>query len=69
MLLEAFAQKTGDHVWRMDLDRILGAVAEGRKIQELIVFLESSAETAMPQPVVQFFADVQQRAVGRGLAG
>ena len=53
----------------MDLDRILGAVAEGRKIQELIVFLESSAETAMPQPVVQFFADVQQRAVGRGLAG
>lgn len=63
MLLEAFAEKTGDHVWRLDRDRILCAVAEGRNIQELIVFLESSAGTAMPQPVVQFFADVQNRAI------
>ncbi|MCY2952527.1 MAG: helicase-associated domain-containing protein [Planctomycetota bacterium] len=63
MLLEAFAERTGDHVWRLHRDRILSGVAKGRNIQELIVFLESSAGTAMPQPVVQFFADVQKRAI------
>lgn len=63
MLLEAFAEKTGDYVWRLDRDRMLSALADGRNIQEILVLLQSSASAEMPQPVVQFFADAESRSV------
>jgi hypothetical protein len=63
LLLDAFAGQTGDHVWRLDRDRILCAVAEGRQVHEVVAFLEASSGTSLPQPVARFFSDAESRSV------
>ncbi|MFI5378477.1 MAG: helicase-associated domain-containing protein [Tepidisphaerales bacterium] len=63
LLLDAFAEKTGDHVWRLDRDHILCSVAEGRQVQEVVAFLEASSGGPLPQPVARFFTDAESRAV------
>jgi hypothetical protein len=62
LLLDTFAENTGDQVWRLDPPRILDAEAAGRGMNELIAFLESASGAEFPEPVETFFAELTARA-------
>jgi hypothetical protein len=62
LLLESFARKTGENVWRLDPERVLDAQAFGRSVGELAAFLESASGTELPEPVERFLSDLAARA-------
>jgi hypothetical protein len=62
LLLDSFARKTGEKVWRLDPERTLEALASGRDIGELVAFLQAASGTEVPEPVDRFLADFAARA-------
>lgn len=61
LLLELYTQKVSDAVWRLDQTKLLKAVAEGYRLQELEDFLVARSPEPLPQTVEQFLADVKSR--------
>jgi hypothetical protein len=62
LLLETFAEKTGEGVWRIDPFRILDAHSSGRSADELIAFLRGASEREVPESVSFFIAEQARRA-------
>ena len=61
LVLDLYAQKVSDVVWRLDLPKLLKAAAEGSSIEDLTEFLRARSAEPLPQTVEQFLADVESR--------
>jgi hypothetical protein len=62
LLLERFAERTSEAVWRLSAPRCLVAVEEGASLAELHEFLRTRSSVALPQTVEVFLTDLQERA-------
>lgn len=62
LVLDRFAEPVSERVWRLDRDRILAAVEDGHAVGSLRELLEARSDGALPQPVVHFLADIEERA-------
>lgn len=61
LMLDSFLESVSDVVWKFDQSRLLDAIAQGRRIDELRDWLMSTSADALPQPVQQFLNDMQTR--------
>jgi hypothetical protein len=62
LMLDAFAERTGDKTWRLDPERILSAEASGRGVGELVAFLEAASGQDLPDAVDRFLREIATRA-------
>ena len=61
LVLDAFAVRTSERVWRLDRDRILLTAQAGRTLDELRRYLDAATQGELPTVVAQFLADVESR--------
>jgi hypothetical protein len=62
LLLETWAEKESDTVWRLDRDKALSAVESGHQIAELREFLAARDEQELPDTVVAFIVTTERNA-------
>jgi hypothetical protein len=71
LLLDTYAERESDHVWRLSRDKALAAVENGHQIAELQAFLAARDEQPLPDTVESFIATTARRAsalVNKGTA-
>jgi hypothetical protein len=61
LVLDMYAEKVSDAVWRLEMAKLLKVAAEGRSIEELAEFLQARSSEPLPQTIEQFLADVRSR--------
>jgi hypothetical protein len=61
LMLDSLLQPVSDSVWQLEQAKLLGAIAQGRTVEELQAFLEANSVEALPQTVLQFLSDLQSR--------
>ena len=61
-LLESYAAKESETVWRLDRDKALTAVEGGHQIAELRAFLQARDEQPLPETVEAFISTTERRA-------
>ena len=62
MLLDAYAERESDDVWRLSRDKAISAVESGHQIAELQTFLASRDEQPLPDTVESFIATTERQA-------
>src|SRR5262245_3356847 len=62
LLLETWAERESDEVWRLDRDKALSAVAGGHQISELREFLQARDEQPLPGTVEGFIVTTERQA-------
>ena len=62
LLLERFAERSSEAVWRLSRDKILAAVEQGLSVAELKEFLTSRVQGALPQTAEVFLNDLEEKA-------
>jgi hypothetical protein len=62
LLLDRFAERQSDDVWRLTAAKILPVVEEGGSLEELTEFLTARSSEPLPQTVQVFLDDLRQRA-------
>ena len=62
LLLDAYAERESDDVWRLSRDKALAAVESGHQIAELQTFLASRDEQPLPDTVESFIATTERQA-------
>src|SRR6266511_2816620 len=62
LMLDAYAVRTADRVWRLREAALLAALDAGRSLDQLRQFLAAGATHELPNPVTVLLADVQARA-------
>jgi len=60
--LERFATRSAERVWKLDRDLLLRALASGQPLSALREFLTTNGRSPLPEPVVQWFQDIERRA-------
>ncbi|WP_238360902.1 helicase-associated domain-containing protein [Iningainema tapete] len=60
-MLDTYAEKTSDVVWRLDQAKLLSAIEENHNVAQLREFLAASSGNELPETVNQFLADVEER--------
>ncbi len=71
LLLETYAERESDDVWRLSRDKALAAVESGNQIAELQAFLASRDEQPLPDTVESFIVTTERQAkalVNKGTA-
>jgi hypothetical protein len=71
LLLDTYAERESDDVWRLSRDKALAAVENGHQIAELQAFLASRDEQPLPDTVESFIATADRQAkafVNKGMA-
>jgi Helicase conserved C-terminal domain len=69
IVLERYAQRTADRVWRLDREMLLAAAEQGESMAEVRTFLAARAVTPLPPAVLSVLDDVAdrtQRLIDRG---
>lgn len=61
MTLSAFADQTAERVWRLTAGSLLTGVANGRRIDELLQFLDHASDHELPATVRTLISDVTTR--------
>lgn len=61
LMLDSFLEAVSDVVWKFDQSKLLDAIAQGRRVDELRDWLVATSADALPQPVLQFLNDMQTR--------
>ena len=61
LMMETFALKTSDAVWKLDRDTILKATAKGHSLKEFQDFLTQASADDLPETVQHFFKDCLSR--------
>jgi hypothetical protein len=62
LLLETWAERESDEVWRLDRDKALSAVEGGHQIAELREFLQARDEQPLPETVEGFIVTTERQA-------
>jgi hypothetical protein len=62
LLLETYAEKESDNVWRLSREKSLAAVESGNQIGELREFLQARDEQPLPETVEGFIVTTDRRA-------
>jgi len=62
LLLETWAERESDEVWRLDRDKALSAVEGGHQIGELREFLQARDEQPLPETVEGFIVTTERQA-------
>jgi len=62
LLLETWAERESDEVWRLDRDKALSAVEGGHRIGELREFLQARDEQPLPETVEGFIVTTERQA-------
>ena len=62
MTLSAFADQSAERVWQLTADSLLTAIANGRRIDELLHVLDRSSDQALPSTVRTLISDMTTRA-------
>ncbi len=62
IVLETYAERTGDTVWTLRREKYLAAVASGRPYDEVTRFLAARSHADLPATVVSFFEDAASNA-------
>jgi hypothetical protein len=62
LLLETYAEKESDHVWRLSREKSLAAVESGNQIAELREFLQARDEQPLPETVEGFIITTGRQA-------
>jgi hypothetical protein len=62
IVLDRYADRASDRVWQLAAERLLAALEEGGSLIELSEFLTARNVAPLPEPVVQLFRDVEERA-------
>ncbi len=71
LALDSYAFRVSDHVWRLDGDKLLAVVEEGRPVAEVREFLTARGGGPMPDTVTRLLANLEERSTqvrNRGLA-
>ncbi len=61
LLLDLYAQKVSDAVWRLDRAKLLEAITEGHRVSDLQEFLQARSCQPLPETVNQFLTDAKER--------
>ena len=61
MTLSAFADQSAERVWQLTTDSLLTAIANGRRIDELLHVLDRSSDQALPSTVRTLISDMTTR--------
>ena len=61
--LDAYATQMAEYVWRLDADKLLAAIEEGRPVAEIREFLAARSGTEIPDTVAQLLDDAAERSV------
>lgn len=69
LLLDTFAERASDAVWKLDRAKMLEAAENGHELSELRDFLTARCEQELPQPVARLLDDVEERASRVGYRG
>ena len=62
LLLETYAEKESDNVWRLDRGKSLSALESGHEMAELRAFLTSRDDQVLPEAVEGFMTHIEQNA-------
>jgi hypothetical protein len=62
LLLDRFAERRSESVWRLEAARVLAAVEEGLTVGELREFLQAKSPGPLPQTVTVFLDDLKRKA-------
>lgn len=62
LLLETYAEKESDNVWRLSREKALAAVESGNQIKELREFLQARDEQPLPETVEGFILTTDRQA-------
>ena len=63
LALDAYATQMAEYVWRLDADKLLAAIEEGRPVAEIREFLAARSGTEIPDTVAQLLDDAAERSV------
>jgi hypothetical protein len=61
LLLDSYATRISERVWKLEAAKLLAAVEEGRSVAELQTFLEARSETELPGTVTKLLTDYRNR--------
>jgi hypothetical protein len=62
IVLERYADLVSDRVWQLTDERLLAALEAGGSLTELSEFLTARSVAPLPEPVVELFREVEERA-------
>ncbi len=62
IVLERYAQRTADRVWRLDRDVLLTVAEQGESMADVRAFLAARTATPLPQAVISLLDDLTDRA-------
>lgn len=68
-LLETYAEKLSDQVWRLSQEKMLAAVEQGHKLSELKTFLTEGDDQPLPETVEGLIAKVERQAQSLTIKG
>jgi hypothetical protein len=61
LLLDKYAERTNDGVWRLEPEKVLVALDAGGTIEELRSFLLAAGGEPLPEPPARFFEELERR--------
>ena len=62
LVLDLYAQRIADTIWRLDSDRLLTAIEDGQQIAELKQVLEQNSSEPLPESVQEFLSNASDKA-------
>jgi hypothetical protein len=62
LVLDLYAQKISDEMWRLDSDRLLTAIEDGHQVAELKQVLEQNSSEPLPKSVQEFLNMASEKA-------
>jgi len=62
LVLDLYAQKISDQIWRLDLERLLTAIEDGHQVAELMQVLEQNNGEPLPASVQEFLKTAVDKA-------
>lgn len=71
LALDTFSVSVGAGTWRIESDKLLAAIEQGKTLAEVRQFLEARSGAALPEPVMRLLDDLTERCTrvqDRGLA-
>ncbi len=64
LVLELYAKKVSDAVWKLERDQALSSLAAGHSLSDLRQLLHQASQEALPDTVEQFLTDLETRSQG-----